>query len=121
VFTSPYAPVEISESGVSEPGELLVRGPNVMRCYLNNENATRATIDADGFLHTGDIAMVSALGEVTIVERSKELIKYKGYQIAPAEIGAGSADADEFPVHEFAGTVASEFAPEAASFHSAER
>jgi 4-coumarate--CoA ligase len=88
VFTSPYAPVEIPESGVSEPGELLVREPNVVFGYLNNENATRETIDADGFLHTGDIATVSALGEVTIVDRSKELIKYKGYQIAPVELEA---------------------------------
>ena len=88
VSTETGAEIEVPESGVSEPGELLVRGPNVMLGYLNNEKATRETIDADGFLHTGDIATVSALGEVTIVDRSKELIKYKGYQIAPAELEA---------------------------------
>jgi 4-coumarate--CoA ligase len=105
--------IEAPSSGVSERGELLVRGPNVMLGYLNNEKATRETIDADGFLHTGDIATVNALGEVTIVDRSKELIKYKGYQIAPAElealllthpqiadaavIGAADADGQEIP------------------------
>jgi 4-coumarate--CoA ligase len=88
VSTETGAEIEVPESGVSEPGELLVRGPNVMLGYLNNDQATRETIDADGFLHTGDIATVSALGEVTIVDRSKELIKYKGYQIAPSELEA---------------------------------
>ena len=113
VSTETGAEIEVPSAGVSEPGELLVRGPNVMLGYLNNAQATRETIDADGFLHTGDIATVSALGEVTIVDRSKELIKYKGYQIAPAElealllthpeiadaavIGAADADGQEIP------------------------
>jgi len=88
VSTETGAEIEVPASGVSEPGELLVRGPNVMLGYLNNDRATRETIDADGFLHTGDIATVSALGEVTIVDRSKELIKYNGYQIAPSELEA---------------------------------
>ncbi|KFF60267.1 AMP-dependent synthetase [Cryobacterium sp. MLB-32] len=80
--------IDLPIEGVSERGELLVRGPNVMLGYLGNEEATRHAIDEDGFLHTGDIATVNALGEVTIVDRSKELIKYKGYQIAPAELEA---------------------------------
>ncbi|MEP6480063.1 MAG: AMP-binding protein [Rhodoglobus sp.] len=80
--------IEVPSSGVSEPGEILVRGPNVMLGYLGNEEATAATIDADGFLHTGDIGVVSAEGFVTIVDRLKELIKYHGYQIAPAELEA---------------------------------
>ena len=80
--------IELPTEGVSERGELLVRGPNVMLGYLGNPEATRETIDADGFLHTGDIVTVSSIGEVTIVDRSKELIKYKGYQIAPAELEA---------------------------------
>ncbi|TFC72042.1 4-coumarate--CoA ligase family protein [Cryobacterium sp. TMS1-20-1] len=78
--------IEIPAVGVSEPGELLCRGPNIMVGYLGNDEATRATIDADGFLHTGDIATVSAEGYVTVVDRLKELIKYKGYQVAPAEL-----------------------------------
>ncbi|TFC81416.1 4-coumarate--CoA ligase family protein [Cryobacterium cheniae] len=74
--------------GTSEPGELLCRGPNIMLGYLGNAEATAEIFDADGFLHTGDIATVSSDGFVTIVERLKELIKYKGYQVAPAELEA---------------------------------
>lgn len=88
ISTETGAEIEVPTKGVSEPGELLVHGPNVMLGYLNNEQATRETIDAEGFLHTGDIATVSAEGVVRIVDRSKELIKYKGYQIAPAELEA---------------------------------
>jgi acyl-CoA synthetase (AMP-forming)/AMP-acid ligase II len=80
--------VEVPVDGRSEPGELLVRGPNVMTGYLGNAEATRETIDADGFLHTGDIARIDADGAVWIVDRVKELIKYKGYQVPPAELEA---------------------------------
>ncbi|WP_138444740.1 AMP-binding protein [Sinomonas susongensis] len=80
--------VPVPEEGQSAPGQLLVRGPQVMLGYLNRPDATAATIDPDGFLRTGDIATVSADGAVTIVDRLKELIKYKGYQIAPAELEA---------------------------------
>ncbi len=78
--------IALPSQGTSEPGELLCRGPNIMRGYLGNEAATRETIDTDGFLHTGDIATVTSEGIVTIVDRLKELIKYKGYQVAPAEL-----------------------------------
>ena len=80
--------LEIPADGVSEPGQLLVRGPQVMLGYLNRPDATAATIAPDGFLRTGDIATVGSDGVVTIVDRLKELIKYKGYQIAPAELEA---------------------------------
>lgn len=73
---------------VGEPGELLVRGPQVMRGYRNNPDATATTIDDDGWLHTGDIATVDDRGYFTIVDRAKELIKYKGLQVAPAELEA---------------------------------
>ena len=56
--------------------------------YLNNEEATAATVDEDGWLHTGDIAVVDDDGFFEIVDRLKELIKYKGYQVAPAELEA---------------------------------
>jgi acyl-CoA synthetase (AMP-forming)/AMP-acid ligase II len=59
-----------------------------MRGYLNNEEATAATVDADGWLHTGDIAVVDSDGYFEIVDRLKELIKYKGFQVAPAELEA---------------------------------
>jgi acyl-CoA synthetase (AMP-forming)/AMP-acid ligase II len=71
-----------------EPGELWSRGPNIMRGYLNNAEATAATLDADGFLHTGDVVTVSADGVFRVVDRVKELIKYKGHQVAPAELEA---------------------------------
>jgi acyl-CoA synthetase (AMP-forming)/AMP-acid ligase II len=80
--------IELPEHGVSARGELCVKGPNVMLGYLDDTAATDAMIDADGFLHTGDVATVDARGVVTIVDRIKELIKYKGYQVAPAELEA---------------------------------
>lgn len=54
--------------------------------YHNNPEATRVTLDADGFLHTGDVARVDGDGYTYIVDRVKELIKYKGYPVAPAEL-----------------------------------
>ena len=73
---------------ISEPGELWCKGPNIMLGYLGNDAATAETLDADGYLHTGDIATLDADGVVTIVDRLKELIKYKGYQVPPAELEA---------------------------------
>jgi acyl-CoA synthetase (AMP-forming)/AMP-acid ligase II len=70
-----------------ETGELLVRGPQVMAGYLENPEATAETI-TDGWLHTGDVARVDEQGDFYIVDRLKELIKYKGYQVAPAELEA---------------------------------
>ena len=71
-----------------EDGELWVRGPQVMLGYLGNPEATRATLDEDGWLHTGDICHVDGDGHVYVVDRLKELIKYKGFQVAPAELEA---------------------------------
>ncbi len=81
-------PVTGEDQPVGGEGELWVRGPMVMKGYLNNPEATAATVDADGWLHTGDIAVIDEDGHVTIVDRVKELIKYKGFQIAPAELEA---------------------------------
>ncbi|KRA23992.1 AMP-dependent synthetase [Microbacterium sp. Root61] len=79
---------ELGENGETAPGELWIKGPNVMLGYLNKPDATAETLDADGFLHTGDIAVYHEGGYFSIVDRVKELIKYKGYQIAPAELEA---------------------------------
>ena len=59
-----------------------------MKGYLNNAEATAATVDADGWLHTGDVAIIDEFGHMTIVDRLKELIKFKGFQVAPAELEA---------------------------------
>ena len=84
-----------------------------MTGYLGHPEATDATVDADGWLHTGDLARVDAEGNWYIVDRVKELIKYKGYQVPPAEleavllahpaiadaavIGATRPDGEEYP------------------------
>ena len=80
------AEIGVPAEGLSAPGELWFKGPNVMAGYLGNPAATAETIDAEGFLHTGDLARVDANGCVYIVDRLKELIKYKGYQVPPAEL-----------------------------------
>lgn len=76
------------ELGPGEAGELWVRTPVMTKGYLNRPGETAETIDADGWLHTGDIAWADADGYFTIVDRRKELIKYKAHQVAPAELEA---------------------------------
>ncbi len=71
---------------VGADGELWVRGPQVMKGYLNNEAATDMTLVEGGWMRTGDIAHVDEDGHVFIVDRLKELIKYKGFQVPPAEL-----------------------------------
>ncbi|MFL6283666.1 MAG: 4-coumarate--CoA ligase family protein [Pyrinomonadaceae bacterium] len=74
--------------GVGERGEVCVRGPQVMKGYLNCPEATAQTVDAEGWLHTGDVAYADEEGYFYIVDRAKELIKYKAFQVAPAELEA---------------------------------
>ena len=81
-------PATGADVGTGERGELLVRGPQVMKGYLNNPEATAETLDPDGWLHTGDVAVLDDEDHVSIVDRIKELIKYKGFQVAPAELEA---------------------------------
>jgi acyl-CoA synthetase (AMP-forming)/AMP-acid ligase II len=76
------------ELGIDTPGELLVRGPQMMQGYLNNPEATARTITPDGWLRTGDLARIDADGYLWILDRVKELIKVKGFQVAPAELEA---------------------------------
>ncbi|KAF2292899.1 hypothetical protein GH714_029703 [Hevea brasiliensis] len=70
------------------PGEICVRSQCVMQGYYNNKEETDRAIDKDGWLHTGDIGYIDDDGDIFIVDRIKELIKYKGFQVAPAEIEA---------------------------------
>jgi len=82
----------VDEHGVDvadgQTGELWVRGPQVMKGYLNNERATRETLTEDGWLRTGDLARVDEDGHFYLVDRLKELIKVKGFQVPPAELEA---------------------------------
>jgi acyl-CoA synthetase (AMP-forming)/AMP-acid ligase II len=71
-----------------EAGELWIRGPQIMQGYLNRPEETAASLDGEGWYHTGDVGHVDAEGWFFIVDRTKELIKYKGMQVAPAELEA---------------------------------
>jgi acyl-CoA synthetase (AMP-forming)/AMP-acid ligase II len=77
-----------AEVGVGQEGELWMRGPQIMKGYLNQPAATADAIDREGWYHTGDVGYVDADGFFFIVDRTKELIKYKGMQVAPAELEA---------------------------------
>ena len=77
-----------AELEADREGEILIRGPQVMHGYLNNRAATEQSIDEEGWLHTGDIGYADEEGAFYIVDRAKELIKYKGFQVAPAELEA---------------------------------
>jgi acyl-CoA synthetase (AMP-forming)/AMP-acid ligase II len=74
--------------GAGEPGELWARGPQVMAGYHGRPDATAEILDADGWLHTGDLGLVDRDGNVFVVDRLKELIKVSAYQVAPAELEA---------------------------------
>ncbi|RKP04887.1 hypothetical protein THASP1DRAFT_33296 [Thamnocephalis sphaerospora] len=87
-ITAKIIDAEGNEVGPGEAGELCVRGPNIMKGYWNQPEATAATIDADGYLHTGDVVRVDERGYFFVIDRIKEFIKYKGFQVAPAELEA---------------------------------
>lgn len=72
----------------NQPGEICIRGNQIMKGYLNDPEATARTIDEQGWLHTGDVGYIDDDDEIFIVDRLKELIKYKGFQVAPAELEA---------------------------------
>ncbi|KAJ7647638.1 AMP binding protein [Roridomyces roridus] len=74
------------DAGEGQPGELWVRGKTVMKGYLNNPTATANAITSEGWFKTGDVAIRDSEGYYYIVDRRKELIKYKGFQVPPAEL-----------------------------------
>jgi acyl-CoA synthetase (AMP-forming)/AMP-acid ligase II len=91
VRNTEYRIVDVADSKdlpAGERGEVWIRGPQVMKGYLNRPAATRATITPDGWLRTGDIGYADQDGYLFVVDRLKELIKYKGMQVAPAELEA---------------------------------
>lgn len=75
-----------NEVAPNQTGELFLKGPNIFQGYLRNPTATSACLDADGWLRTGDIGRVDRNGNFYITDRAKELIKYNGFQVAPAEL-----------------------------------
>lgn len=75
-----------SDAAVGEEGEIWFRGPNLMKGYLNNPKATREAITSDGWFKSGDTAYVDNDGYFFVIDRTKELIKYKGFQVSPAEL-----------------------------------
>ncbi|KAJ9605985.1 hypothetical protein H2200_009834 [Cladophialophora chaetospira] len=79
-------PISGEEVPAGEPGEIMVKGPNVTMGYLDNPKATRETFEPDGWLHSGDLGTIDDKGFIIIQDRIKELIKVKGIQVAPAEL-----------------------------------
>ena len=72
--------------GVGERGEVCIRGPQVMRGYAGRPDATAESIDADGWFHTGDVGVLDADGYLSIVDRTKDMLLYKGYNVFPREL-----------------------------------
>ena len=85
-MTAKFMSPDGEELAAGETGELWVQGPNVFRGYHNNPEGTRACLTSDGFFQTGDVGHVDADGNFYITDRVKELIKYKGFQVPPAEL-----------------------------------
>ncbi|XP_038686078.1 4-coumarate--CoA ligase-like 9 isoform X2 [Tripterygium wilfordii] len=89
---SEYIEAKIVDPVTGEPlppshrGELWIRGPTIMKGYIGDEKATAETLDSEGWLKTGDLCYFDSEGFLYIVDRLKELIKYKAYQVPPAEL-----------------------------------
>ena len=81
-----YISSEGQELGPGEAGELWLSGPNIFKGYWKNEEATKDAITSDGFFKTGDVGFQDKNNNFYITDRVKELIKYKGFQVAPAEL-----------------------------------
>jgi acyl-CoA synthetase (AMP-forming)/AMP-acid ligase II len=77
---------DAKESGSGDPGEILLRGPNLMLGYLDDPAATQACIDADGWMHTGDVGRLDSRGYLTITDRLKDMYICGGFNVYPAEV-----------------------------------
>jgi long-chain acyl-CoA synthetase len=71
---------------VGERGEVCIRGPQVMRGYAHRPEATAESIDPDGWFHTGDVGVLDEDGYLSIVDRTKDMLLYKGYNVFPREL-----------------------------------
>jgi long-chain acyl-CoA synthetase len=80
------------ESLAGDPGEILVKGPNVFAGYWNDPAATESVFTTDGWLRTGDIAVMGDDGELSIVDRAKDLVIVSGFNVYPAEVEEVLAD-----------------------------
>ena len=85
-LTAKYMSAEEKELPIGETGELWVKGPNVFRGYHNNPEGTKNALTEDGYFKTGDVGHQDKDGNFYITDRVKELIKYKGFQVPPAEL-----------------------------------
>ena len=84
--TAKYMSPDEKELPIGEVGELWIKGPNIFKGYLNNPEGTKNALTEDGFFKTGDVGYQDKDGNFYITDRIKELIKYKGFQVAPAEL-----------------------------------
>lgn len=84
--TAKYMSPEEKEVPVGEVGELWIKGPNIFKGYLNNPEGTSNALTPDGYFKTGDVGYQDKDGNFFITDRVKELIKYKGFQVPPAEL-----------------------------------
>ena len=85
-MTAKYMSAEEEELPAGETGELWIKGPNIFKGYLNNPEGTKNALTDDGYFKTGDVGHQDKDGNFYITDRVKELIKYKGFQVPPAEL-----------------------------------
>jgi len=85
-MTAKFVSPDGKELAPGETGELWMKGPNIFKGYLNNPEGTANAFSEDGYFKTGDVGYVDDTGHFYITDRVKELIKYKGFQVAPAEL-----------------------------------
>jgi long-subunit acyl-CoA synthetase (AMP-forming) len=99
--TAKYMDEEGNEVPAGETGELWIKGPNVFKGYLNNPEGTKNALTEDGYFKTGDVGHQDNKGNFYITDRVKELIKYKGFQVPPAELEGillGNEEVDDVAV-----------------------
>jgi len=100
-LTAKYINAEEKEVPAGQTGELWIKGPNIFKGYLNNVEGTKNALTDDGYFKTGDVGHQDSKGNFYITDRVKELIKYKGFQVPPAELEGlllGNSEVDDVAV-----------------------